>query len=99
MLNWIRRTYNNPTVIVTEAGLSDYSGQLDDAMRVYYYKYYINNVLKAINDGCNVIGYTAWSLMGNSQFKYKNLKKSFFFIPMNILFDKIDNFEWERGYS
>ena len=99
MLNWIRRTYNNPTVIVTEAGLSDYSGQLDDAMRVYYYKYYINNVLKAINDGCNVIGYTAWSLMGNSQSKYKNLKKSFFFIPMNILFDKIDNFEWERGYS
>ena len=82
MLNWIRRTYNNPTVIVTEAGLSDYSGQLDDAMRVYYYKYYINNVLKgikynwfviyiltwnffkAINDGCNVVGYTAWSLMG-----------------------------------
>jgi lactase-phlorizin hydrolase len=73
MLNWIRRTYNNPTVIVTEAGLSDYSGQLDDAMRVYYYKYYINNVLKAINDGCNVIGYTAWSLMGISSFLKKKL--------------------------
>ena len=75
---------------------------LDDTMRVYYYKYYINNVLKglpknidglllvkhfflnfksentyfylyllfllAINEGCNVLGYTAWSLLGNLAF-------------------------------
>ena len=32
--------------MVTEAGMSDAAGYLDDSMRVYFYKYYINNILK-----------------------------------------------------
>ena len=54
MLNWIKSRYNNPPVIVTENGwgeLKEDDGSsddliLDDLMRVYYYKSYINNVLK-----------------------------------------------------
>ena len=51
MLNWIKARYNNPPVIVTENGWGelkedDGSPDLDDMMRVYYNKFYINNVLK-----------------------------------------------------
>lgn len=76
MLNWIKTHYNNPDVIITENGWSDAVGYLDDSMRTYFYKYYINNVLKAINeDGCKVIGYTAWSLMDNFEWERGYLER------------------------
>lgn len=65
LLNYIKERYNDPKIIITENGYSDKAGYLDDSMRIYYYKYNINNVLKAIKDGVNVQGYTAWSLMDN----------------------------------
>ena len=46
MPNFIKDKFNNPEILITENGYSDKEGYLDDAMRVYYYKYYINNVLK-----------------------------------------------------
>ncbi|CAG0896857.1 unnamed protein product, partial [Darwinula stevensoni] len=66
LLNYIKDRYGNPEVIITENGSSDRAGNLDDALRIYQLKHYINNILKAVLlDGCNVIGYTAWSLMDN----------------------------------
>ncbi|ODN04810.1 Lactase-like protein [Orchesella cincta] len=67
VLNWIKNTYNNPPLIVTENGYSDLPNVvLNDYGRIEYYKGYINNLLKAvIVDGCNVRGYSAWSLMDN----------------------------------
>ncbi|XP_048237315.1 uncharacterized protein LOC124113782 [Haliotis rufescens] len=66
MLNWIKYNYNNVDVYVTENGVSDRNGTLKDNYRVRFYRYYINEVLKAIKlDKCNVKGYTAWSLMDN----------------------------------
>jgi len=69
LLNWVRDHYGNPEVIITENGVSDIPaefGSLNDQFRVNFYRDYINNVLKAVKlDGCNVIGYTAWSLMDN----------------------------------
>jgi len=41
MLNFIKDKFNNPEILITENGYSDKEGYLDDAMRVYYYKYYI----------------------------------------------------------
>lgn len=48
-LKWIRDRFNDPDIIITENGYSDNSGNLDDMMRVYYYKHNINNVLKGTN--------------------------------------------------
>uniref|UniRef100_H2YY91 beta-glucosidase n=1 Tax=Ciona savignyi TaxID=51511 RepID=H2YY91_CIOSA len=67
LLIWIKRTYGDPVIYITENGISEhFSDGLDDDIRVNYYKNYINEVLKAIKeDDVNVKGYTAWSLMDN----------------------------------
>lgn len=67
LLNYIKDTYGNPEVFITENGWSDDNTVgLNDVGRSDYFKAYINEVLKAINiDGCNVSSYTAWSLMDN----------------------------------
>uniref|UniRef100_A0A182XDX5 Beta-glucosidase n=1 Tax=Anopheles quadriannulatus TaxID=34691 RepID=A0A182XDX5_ANOQN len=65
VLNWFRRRYRNPTVLITENGYSD-DGQLDDAARIDYYARHLNALLTAIAvDGCNVAGFTAWSIVDN----------------------------------
>jgi lactase-phlorizin hydrolase len=48
LLGWLRDKFNNPEMIITENGYSDTAGNLDDMLRIYYYKHYINNVLKGI---------------------------------------------------
>jgi len=67
VLNWIKNEYGNKwDIYITENGFSDYQGNLDDQHRIYYYKHYINQLLKAVElDGCNVKGYFAWSLLDN----------------------------------
>jgi len=65
-LNWIKDHYGNPPLYITENGISDDTGTLDDQQRVNYFKSHINEVLKAVKlDDCNVKGYTAWSLIDN----------------------------------
>ncbi|RZC38031.1 myrosinase 1 [Asbolus verrucosus] len=65
LLNWIDQTYNHPEIVITENGYSDH-GELDDQDRINYYAEYLSNILLAIlEDGVNVTGYTAWSLMDN----------------------------------
>ncbi|CAL1538499.1 unnamed protein product [Lymnaea stagnalis] len=66
ILNWVKTTYNNIPVYITENGVSDRNGTLRDAFRITYYRQHINQMLKAIKlDGCDVRGYVAWSLMDN----------------------------------
>ena len=66
LLNWAAVEYGNPDIYVTENGFSDRQGNIDDLQRIYYYKHYINQILKAIKlDGVAVKGYYAWSLMDN----------------------------------
>lgn len=63
LLNWIKNEYNNPKVFIAENGWSD-DGRLEDEDRIEYFNSHLLAVAKAVNeDGCNVIGYTAWSLM------------------------------------
>jgi beta-glucosidase/6-phospho-beta-glucosidase/beta-galactosidase len=63
LLKWIKDEYENPPVFITENGWSD-EGELEDFGRIEYLKSHLSAVSKAINeDNCNVIGYTAWSLL------------------------------------
>ncbi|CAM4581952.1 unnamed protein product [Leuciscus chuanchicus] len=65
MLNFIKTQYGNPMIFITENGVSEkiMCTELCDVWRIQYYKDYINEMLKAIRDGVNVKGYTAWSLL------------------------------------
>ena len=81
-MSWIKSHYPGVDVYITENGFSDkvtfqnlptelsislfQIGNLDDLQRIYYYKHYINELLKAIKlDGVPVRGYYAWSLLDN----------------------------------
>ncbi|CAI9737852.1 beta-glucosidase,Raucaffricine-O-beta-D-glucosidase,Lactase-phlorizin hydrolase-like [Octopus vulgaris] len=71
ILNWIKKEYNSPEVLLTETGFMDKTGSLDDEHRVNSFKLYINEVLKAVTlDECNVIGFTAWSLLDNFEWNF-----------------------------
>uniref|UniRef100_A0A9I9DER5 Beta-glucosidase 44-like n=1 Tax=Cucumis melo TaxID=3656 RepID=A0A9I9DER5_CUCME len=68
-LMYVKEHYGNPNVIVSENGMdtSDIPlpEGLNDRERINYYKTYLQNMKKAIDDGANVSGYFAWSLLDN----------------------------------
>jgi len=66
-LKWASATFlGDKKIYITENGFSDLQGNTDDLQRIYYYKHYINQILRAIKeDGVNVGGYYAWSLLDN----------------------------------
>ncbi|KPI95176.1 Lactase-phlorizin hydrolase [Papilio xuthus] len=63
-LNYIRVSYNNPPVLVTENGVSLPRGT-HDLRRVQYAASYLRAMHQAMQDGCDVRGYTHWSLIDN----------------------------------
>ncbi|EYU28849.1 hypothetical protein ABFS82_12G093200 [Erythranthe guttata] len=71
LMNYIRHKYGNPLVLITENGMDDgnspstsINDALNDKKRIKYYNDYLTNLLAAIKeDGCNVGGYFAWSLL------------------------------------
>ncbi|KAM9765867.1 lactase-like a isoform 1-T2 [Menidia menidia] len=65
LLNFVKTQYGNPMIYVTENGVSEkmLCTDLCDDWRMQYFRDYINEMLKAIRDGVNVKGYTAWSLL------------------------------------
>ncbi|XP_055841329.1 myrosinase 1-like [Episyrphus balteatus] len=69
LLKWIRKEYNNVPVIITENGYRD-MGELRDDNRTSYLKTHLQAVLNALNDGCNVVGYTHWSLVDNFEWLF-----------------------------
>ncbi|XP_028248013.1 beta-glucosidase 40-like [Glycine soja] len=72
-MNYIKHTYGNPIVIVTENGMDDpndplisIKDALKDEKRIKYHNDYLINLQASITeDGCNVQGYFVWSLLDN----------------------------------
>lgn len=68
-LVWIKNQYENIPVLITENGWSD-SGELNDDDRIEYFQSHLMAVAMAINvERCNVIGYTAWSIIDNFEWR------------------------------
>lgn len=73
LLGWISNRYGKPKIYVTENGTSlkgenDLSREeiLDDEFRAEYFRSYLKALSEAVEeDGVNVMGYMAWSLMDN----------------------------------
>ncbi|RRT46345.1 hypothetical protein B296_00051610 [Ensete ventricosum] len=92
-VTYVKEHYGNPIVILSENGMDDPGNVtlrqgLHDTTRINYYRSYITELKKAIDDGADVIGYFAWSLLDNFEWKsgytsrfgivyvdYKNLRR------------------------
>lgn len=80
LLKWIANRYNNPDIYITENGAGSYDHgsleeQLKDDYRVEYYKGYVQEMIKAVEEGVKVKGYFAWSLLDNFEWFVINRKK------------------------
>ncbi|XAR63947.1 Beta-glucosidase [Bertholletia excelsa] len=69
-VSYIKERYGNPPIILSENGMDDPGNVtlpkgLHDTKRINYYKAYLNQLKRAIDDGASVTGYFAWSLLDN----------------------------------
>jgi len=66
LVGWVKESFGAVPQYITENGTSDNLGNLDDLARIYVYKHYINQLLRAVvEDGVDLRGYYAWSLLDN----------------------------------
>ncbi|KAK8916309.1 Beta-glucosidase 1 [Platanthera zijinensis] len=73
-VTYVKEKYQNPTIILSENGMDDpgnvtLPAGLHDTTRLNFYKSYISELKRAMDDGATVIGYFAWSLLDNFEWK------------------------------
>ncbi|KAG6518813.1 hypothetical protein ZIOFF_022294 [Zingiber officinale] len=73
-VTYVKENYGNPIVFLSENGM-DQPGNatlpkgLQDTQRRHFYHNYITELKRAIDDGASVIGYFAWSLLDNFEWR------------------------------
>ena len=76
VLIWVKDRYGNPPVYVTENGAAFYDppavlgDHLSDPLRVDYLRRHLRAVADAIQAGCDLRGYFAWSLLDNLEWSH-----------------------------
>uniref|UniRef100_V5GVG8 beta-glucosidase n=1 Tax=Anoplophora glabripennis TaxID=217634 RepID=V5GVG8_ANOGL len=85
LMRWLKSTYGDLEIVVTENGVSDRTGTLEDDHRISYYKSYMSHLLDAMYDGqVNVTGYTAWSIIDNFEWTQGfNAKLGIYYVNMS----------------
>ncbi|GLT27689.1 hypothetical protein SLA2020_026690 [Shorea laevis] len=70
LLLYIKRRYNNPTIIITENGMGDLSDEsskmsdlINDTLRIKYHSLHLLYLCKAIKEGVDIRGYYIWSFL------------------------------------
>ncbi|GJM96337.1 hypothetical protein PR202_ga13161 [Eleusine coracana subsp. coracana] len=70
VVNYLKEKYSNPTIIISENGMDQpgnltHEEYLHDTARIDFYKNYLTELKRGIDDGANVVAYFAWSLLDN----------------------------------
>lgn len=96
----IKNEYGNPCVYITENGAAfkdelATDGMVKDNDRIEYLKHHLAQVHRAIQDGCSINGYYAWSLMDNFEWAYGYSKR---FGLVHINYDTLERVPKESAY-
>jgi beta-glucosidase len=80
LLNQLKRDYRLPPLYVTENGAAFVDqvgpdGQVHDPRRVNYYREHLRQIKLAIDEGVDVRGYFAWSLLDNFEWGWGYSKR------------------------
>ncbi|RYR57969.1 hypothetical protein Ahy_A05g023637 isoform A [Arachis hypogaea] len=77
LLLYIKENYNNPLIYITENGTEESNDPslsleeaLNDTSRIDYFYSHLYYIQTAINEGANIKGYFAWSLMDNFEWDF-----------------------------
>ncbi|XLR24815.1 hypothetical protein S83_052715 [Arachis hypogaea] len=77
LLLYIKENYNNPLIYITENGTEESNDPLlslekalNDTSRIDFFYSHLYYIQTAINEGANIKGYFAWSLMDNFEWNY-----------------------------
>lgn len=69
LLEWLNKRYGHPPIVITENGCAFdeklVDGEVNDYQRVDFFKGYLSEIHQAIENGVDLQGYFAWSLMDN----------------------------------
>jgi len=76
VLLWVKDRYGNPPVYITENGAAFYDpptvegDELPDPLRVDYLRRHIRALSDAVQAGCDIRGYFAWSFLDNLEWSH-----------------------------